>query len=197
MSTLIRTKIIYHPRDKLVQRARLLYFLWWCYEWSLRFFQFFRATSWPVIFSFGHFPNCKLYNHYWISILGASETEHLKSTPDYSKWSRTNLTWVTVDETWLDCGAYFLFHGCGTSFDPTLSFCRDTIGTDHNWTDLYLLTMLGDNLPILLIRKNDCNVTIYHFLIATWDTNFFNTNDLSSLGTIPWDCFGKTDLLGS
>ena len=50
------------------------------------FFQFFCVTlCWPDNFSFGHFPKCKLYNHNWISILGAGETEYLKSTPDFSK----------------------------------------------------------------------------------------------------------------
>ena len=67
--------------------------------------------------------------------------------------------------------ALSFFHGCGIPIDPTLSSCRDTIGTDHNWTELLLLTLLNDDLPILLFRKRDCNGVIYHLLIATWDTN--------------------------
>ena len=37
---------------------------------------------------FGYFPDCKLYNHKWISIHGASGTDYQKQTPDLSRWSR-------------------------------------------------------------------------------------------------------------
>ena len=177
--------------------VRLIFF-WWCYEWNLRNFQFDCATfSWPVNFSSGHFLNCMLYNHNWVAFLGASETESFISTPDFSDWSRTNLTWATMDETWLDCGSlFFLFHDSGTPIDPTLSSRCDTIGTDHKWTELWFLTLLNEDLPILFIRKLDCNGTIYHILITTWEMNFYNTND-PSLGNILRDCFGKADLRNS
>ena len=137
----IESKYSTTPRDKLVRPVRHNYFLWWCSEWNLRGFQSYCASfSGPVNFNFSHFPNCKLYHHYWISILGASETESFKSTPDFSEWPRSNLTWVTVDETWLDCGSlFFLFHNSGTPVDPTLSSRCDTIGTNHNWTGLWFL----------------------------------------------------------
>ena len=149
--------------------VRPIHFLWWCYEWSSRVFRFYCASfSWPVNFSFGHFPNCEFYNHYWIFIFGASETEYFDSTQGFSKRSRTNLTWVTVDETWLDCGSLFcLFHNCGTPIDPTLSARCDTNGTNHIWTELWFLTLLNDDLLILLIKKRDYNNNIYHLLIAT------------------------------
>ena len=137
-----------------------IHFLWWCYVWTLPVFHFFCATfPWPVNFSFGHLPNCELYNHIWISFLGASKTEYLKPTPDFPEWSRTILPWVTVDEPWLDCGSqFFLFHDCSTPIDPTLSSRCDTMGTNHNWTELWFLTLLNDGSPILLIRKLDCNL---------------------------------------
>ena len=102
----------------------------------------------------------------------ASETEYYNSTPDFSEWSRTNLIWVTVDETWLDCGSlFFLLQNGGTPVDPTLSSRRDTTGTDHKWTELWFLTMLNDNLPIPLIRRRDFQGNLYHLLTAAWDTN--------------------------
>ena len=129
------------PRDKLVRPVRLHCFLLWCFEWSLWVFKFYCATfSRPVDFNFGHFLNCELFNHYCILILGASETEYLNLTPNFSKWSCTNLTLVTVDETWLDCGPlFFLFHNCGTPIDPTLSSRCDTSWENYNWTGLWFL----------------------------------------------------------
>ena len=122
----------------------------WCNEWTLRVFQFYCATiSWPVNFGFGRFPNCKLYNHNRISIHDASETEYIKSTPDFCKWSRAKLTWAIVDETCLDCGSlFFLLHYCGTPIDPTGSSRSDTIGTNRIWTK----QLTTDNFPILLIK---------------------------------------------
>ena len=79
-------------------------------------------------------PNCLLSNHNWILFLGAIQTEYIKSTPDFSEFSRTRLTWVTVNGTWLDCSSlFFLFHNCGTPIDPTLSSRCDTIETKLDW----------------------------------------------------------------
>ena len=74
--------------------------------------------------------------------------------------------------------ALFFFFFTVVAFLLTSPYLLDTIGTAHNWTELLLLTLLNDDLPILLIRKRDCNGNINHPLIATWDTNSYNNNDL-------------------
>ena len=155
------------PRDKLVQPVRhIIHFLWWCYEWSLPIFQFYCATfSRSDNFGSGQFPNCKIYNHYWISIRGASVTEYHKSTPDFCKWSRASLTWAIVDETWLDCGAlFFLLHYCDTPIDPTLSSRSDTIGTNHIWSK----QLTSDDLLFLLIKQ-----VILNRYSPQWDTIWY------------------------
>ena len=148
-------------------------FLWWCHEWSLGVFKFYCATfSWPVNFNFGHFLKGELYNHYWIFILGAREPEYFNSTPDFSKWPRTNLTWATVDETWLDCGSLiFHFHDSGTPIDPTLSSRCDAIGENYNWTELWFL-IFDEQLTYLSCSSHNAILTTVYFTSLRLGTRF-------------------------
>ena len=53
---------------------------------------------------------------------------------------------------------------------------------------------MNDDLPILLITQLHCNDNLFHSF-ATWDTISYKATDLSSLGNVLWDCFGKVALL--
>ena len=55
---------------------------------------------------------------------------------------------------------------------------------------------MNDDLPILLITQRDFSDNLFLFF-ATWDTISYKTTDLSSLGNVLWDSFGKVDLLNS
>ena len=73
-----------------------------------------------------------------------------------------------------------------------IRFERIIIG--QNCDSYYLM---NDDLTILLIKQRDFNGNLFHLLFATWDTTSGKPTDLSFLGTVLWDCFGKVDLLSS